>query len=449
MLPARPSRALLGVALGLVALVGTTLPAAPPSHAATIHCVGYDACAGGGFGNGGYAAANQRSYWNMVTGHNCTNYVAFRLIQRGGPASRPWDGSGDAHRWGYELPGSTDMTPIVGSVAWWDSFAGGWGENGHVAMVEKVLSADTIQISEDIFGGDFRWRTISRGEAAWPTGFIHLADERVRSIGRAPRISGTPRVGETLTAGAGTWDPEAVAVSYQWRADGRPVRGATRSTLTLAPGLLGDALTVEVTAKRIGYLPASVLTERTNPVRPGRIERVREPRIRGRALVGEVLIADPGRTRPDAKAAYRWLADGRALRGATSARLKLTPSLAGSRISVRVTLRRPAYEALTVAVRLPGKVARAKLRRESAPQIVGSPRAGSTLSVVAATWSAQPSRRAYVWFADDQVVEGVYGPRLQLGPEHVGRTIVVVEGASKPGYSPGVAVSDPVGPVTG
>ncbi len=33
-----------------------------------------------GFSNAGYAAANQRSYWSMVTGHNCTNYVAYRVI---------------------------------------------------------------------------------------------------------------------------------------------------------------------------------------------------------------------------------------------------------------------------------------------------------------------------------------------------------------------------------
>ncbi len=83
----------------------------------------------------------------------------------------------------------------MGAVAWWDSFAGGWGENGHVAYVERVLSSTTIQVSEDIYNGDFRWRTISRGEAAWPSGFIHLVDERIRSRGAGPRISGTPRVG--------------------------------------------------------------------------------------------------------------------------------------------------------------------------------------------------------------------------------------------------------------
>ena len=28
-------------------------------------------------------------YWRMYAGHNCTNYVAYRLIQTGMPDSRP------------------------------------------------------------------------------------------------------------------------------------------------------------------------------------------------------------------------------------------------------------------------------------------------------------------------------------------------------------------------
>jgi len=437
--------------LGVLAVVGALLApvGVAPADAATVHCVGYDSCAAQGFPNAGYAAASQRSYWNMVTGHNCTNYVAFRVVGRGGPGSRPWDGSGDAHRWGHELPGSTDQTPIVGAVAWWDSFTGGWGENGHVAYVERVLSPTTIQVSEDVFNGDFRWRTISRGEAAWPTGFIHLVDERIRGRGAAPRISGVPRVGEVLTSSPGSWEPGGVDLTYQWLADGRRVRGATSPSLTLEPKLVGAAMSVEVTAEQVGYLPASVRTSASNPVRLGRIRQVREPRIRGRALVGQVLTVDPGRTRPEARATYRWLADGKVVRGVTSPRLQLTSRFTGARIAVRVTLRQRGYESLEITSRLPERVARNQLRRVTSPRIVGAPRVGSTLEVIAARWSVPPARRAYVWFADDEAIEGEYGPRLLLRPSLVGRTIVVVEGATRPGYAAGVSASVPVGPVTG
>ncbi len=208
-------------------------------------------------------------------------------------------------------------------------------------------------------------------------------------------------------------------------------------------------MSVEVTAEHLGYLPASVRTSAPNPVRRGRIESLREPRIRGRALVGQVLVADPGRTRPEARPSYRWLADGKVVRGAAAPRLRLTSRFNGARIAVRITLRQRGYEPLTVTSRLADRVARNRLKRVTSPRIVGSPRVGWTLEVIAAKWSVQPARRAYVWFADDQVIEGEYGPRLLLGQDLVGRMIVVVEGATRPGYASGVAASVPVGPVTG
>ena len=36
-------------------------------------------------GNAGYASANHTSYWRMYSGHNCTNYAAFRMIKAGMP----------------------------------------------------------------------------------------------------------------------------------------------------------------------------------------------------------------------------------------------------------------------------------------------------------------------------------------------------------------------------
>lgn len=58
--------------------------------------------------------------------------------------------------------------------------------------------------------------------------------------------TGTPTVGMTLTAGART--PSAATVSYQWRANGTNITGATASTFVLTSAQLGATISVVATA---------------------------------------------------------------------------------------------------------------------------------------------------------------------------------------------------------
>ena len=66
----------------------------------------------------------------------------------------------------------------------------------------------------------------------------------------APAISGTPQVGETLTAStSGIADQDGltnVSYSYQWTAGGSDIDGATGSTYTPADGDVGKAIQVRV-----------------------------------------------------------------------------------------------------------------------------------------------------------------------------------------------------------
>src|SRR5919206_3065113 len=68
------------LAAAAVLAVATTLLAPPPvaSGEVTTLCTGYEGCQREGKGSAGYARANDRMYWQMYAGHNCTNYVAFR-----------------------------------------------------------------------------------------------------------------------------------------------------------------------------------------------------------------------------------------------------------------------------------------------------------------------------------------------------------------------------------
>ena len=71
-----------------------------------------------------------------------------------------------------------------------------------------------------------------------------------------PTISGTPAIGQTLTANPGSWSPEPT-YSYQWLSNGRAISGATASTFLVASSYAGRSITVQVTANRAGYAATS------------------------------------------------------------------------------------------------------------------------------------------------------------------------------------------------
>ena len=157
-------------------VVTISLTTAPPAYAAsTTVCTGVVPCLLAGRSDSGYALVSVLSYWNQTPGHNCTNYIAYRLSHSGRLVARP-PGTNGASTWG-DAAGKAgipvDDMPSVGSVAWWS--VAGVPSSGHVAYVEQVLSDGSILISEDNFTGDFRWRSVSRG-AGWPTGFIHYPE---------------------------------------------------------------------------------------------------------------------------------------------------------------------------------------------------------------------------------------------------------------------------------
>ena len=62
----------------------------------------------------------------------------------------------------------------------------------------------------------------------------------------APTISGTAKVGETLTAAVTAWDP-AATFTYTWLRDGKEIAGATEKTYKLTAADEATAVTVTVT----------------------------------------------------------------------------------------------------------------------------------------------------------------------------------------------------------
>jgi len=173
-----------------------------------------------------------------------------------------------------------------------------------------------------------------------------------------PTVRGETRVGTRLTASAGTWTPAPVSLSYRWLRNGVAIDGANQPAYVLTPQDLGTRIAVEVTGSKLGFASVARVSESTPAVSAGTLASVK-PTIRGRAKVGQRLIATPGGWRPTpVSLTYQWLRNGQVIRGATAATYTLVAADQGSRISVRVTGAKTGYTSVSQTSTATGQVAR-------------------------------------------------------------------------------------------
>ena len=163
----------------------------------------------------------------------------------------------------------------------------------------------------------------------------------------APAITGTARVGETLTADvSGIADADGLdteAFSYQWLADGIEITGAASSTYTVKATDLGKTLKVRVSYTDDRGAEESVTSAATEAVaaKPNS-PATGAPIIGGTVQVDETLTADvSGIADADgldtAAFSYQWLADGIEITGAASSTYTLVGSDVGNTIKVQVS----------------------------------------------------------------------------------------------------------------
>ncbi|WP_448808932.1 MGH1-like glycoside hydrolase domain-containing protein [Agromyces bauzanensis] len=72
-----------------------------------------------------------------------------------------------------------------------------------------------------------------------------------------PTISGTPLVGEQLTADPGQWDADGLAFAFKWQSNGVAIPDATASTYVPLASDAGTSLSVVVTASKDGMTPGT------------------------------------------------------------------------------------------------------------------------------------------------------------------------------------------------
>jgi surface antigen len=425
-------------------VVGLTTVAARPARASVpeplqsgttgILCWGYTGCANEGMGNAGYAKVNNQMYWRMFAGHNCTNYAAYRMVHAGLPNVRPWTGSGNATNWGVAMSRITDGTPAVGAVAWWRAYHPPAGSAGHVAYVEKVVNSDTIIVSQDSWGGDFSWKQITRNSGQWPSGFVHFRDIALRNTAK-PKVTGTPKVGETLTAAPGSWSMSGVSIRYSWRADKVPIPGATSRTFVVQPDQVGKQIRVRVYASKSGQQTVSRASSETAPVARGIVTSSAAPTIVGSAAVGQTLSSTSGSWSPsDATLLYVWRADGEPIAGENSPTLTVGPDLLGKVIGLRVWATKDGYKRAAKRAVPTAAVAPGTMSLSEPPTVSGGTRPGDTLTLVHGVAHPRDAQVSVQWLRDGVAIPGATRSTYTLTATDLGHHVAAQVSARHEGY---------------
>jgi surface antigen len=410
-------------------------------------CVGFDACQSRGYAHQGYKTAKSKMYWNMYAGVNCTNYVAYRMIQAGGSATRPSQlkpGKGNAEYWGTSF--GYNQTPMVGSIAWYKANVPGAGSAGHVAYVEQVISPTVIVISESNYGSEFSWRRISKTSGPWPSGFVHYKDVALKPT-VVPAISGTAKVGVTLRATTGTWSP-AGAYTYQWFAGSTAIAGATAATFTPAAAQLGAVIRVRVTASKTSYVSAFSTSVGTKATAAGTQVVLTQPSISGTAQVDQDLTLDPGSYSPKpTRYAVQWLADGQPIAGATGTTYHATQDDAQKRLSAQVTTVTAGYTTLVTTTPETDPVLAPDITVAKPGGVEGKLLVGERLTADPGVLKPSDAKATYTWMRDGVAMPAFRGRTYVVKPNDIGRTISVQVQLTRSGYRSKSLVLGPVGGV--
>jgi hypothetical protein len=310
--------------------------------------------------------------------------------------------------------------------------------SGLGAGTYRVSFTDTAGFGSDGEGNEYRgWKEWWNDETteADATDVVVSTDpvtgidadlDTVDGVYSWPTITGTHKVGQTLTVSPGVWPASVTTFEYDWYADDDYI--AASKTLKLTNAHAGKQISVLVwgrmspgqwSGKDSGYydmVTGGVLTAPT-------------PTISGTVAVGSKLTAKPGTWTPQTKLSYQWYASGKAVSGATKSTFTLTSSQKAKSITVKVTGKKTGFTTVVKTAKTTAKVATA-----ATPKITGSAKVGSKLTAKPGTWTSGTTF-SYQWYANGKAISKATKSSFTVTRSQAGKALTVKVTGKKSGYA--------------
>ncbi|MRJ76720.1 hypothetical protein GEV29_09245 [Aeromicrobium sp. SMF47] len=413
------------------------------------------------------APSYEAEYWNNATSYDSATAVT---VQPGKTAANINFTLAEAPRIRLTVKDPAGNPVPDAAVGVWQFYEGEWGPRraGPNETDDAGVYRQTVRIGDRYkffftppagVDGVTEWYDNAYSEAAakevTATSHGEVIDIEIKLgpapavAGSTPTITGTPQVGQQLTADPGTWGPAGVELAYQWLANGAPIEGATQATYTPSIEDATKTITVRVTGTLAHHTTTAKTSAATAPVAKP-VVAGSTPTITGTPQVGQQLTADPGTWGPTGvELAYQWLANGAPIEGATQATYTSSIEDATKTITVRVTGTLAHHTATTKTSAATAPVATPPVVTGAAPTISGTPRSGKTLSVATGSWGPAGVTLARQWRADGAAITGATGSTLRLSNAHAGKKITVTVTGTIEGGEPVVRTSAATAKVQG
>jgi len=244
-----------------------------------------------------------------------------------------------------------------------------------------------------------------------------------------PQITGTVRVGETLTCQPGTWTNNPT-FAFQWLRDGQPIASATQSTYVSVSADATRELTCRVTATNASVSASA--DSNTVAVPALAPENTQRPTVDGTPAPGQELTCRNGTWTgaPDPIFAFQWLRDGQPISGAAAERLTVGNDDVTHALACRVTATNAGGSAgaTSDAVSVPA----VSPQNTRPPAITGT----QTLTCDIGAWTGNPPPAFGIqWLRDGQPIPGATGAAYTPAAADAGRSLTCRVTATNAGAS--------------
>jgi hypothetical protein len=318
---------------------------------------------------------------------------------------------------------------------------GGAAASTYVPVAADVGNTLTVSVVAANSGGSSSAATSAATSAVAAAGSVPVDTV-------LPAISGTPQVGQTLTATNGTWTNSPTSFTYQWNRAGTPIGGAAASAYVPVAADVGNTLTISVTAANGSgsSMPAtSAATSAVIDIIPANSS---VPTISGTAQVGQTLTATNGTwTHNPTSFTYQWKRAGTPIAGATASTYVPVAADVGNTLTVFVVATNSGGSSSPATSAATSSVIDIIPANSSVPTISGTAQVGQTLTATNGTWTHNPTSFTYQWKRAGTPVGGATASTYVPVAADVGNTLTVSVVATNSGGSSSAATSAATGAV--
>ncbi len=318
--------------------------------------------------------------------------------------------------WGSDFADATVTVGRAGGVVWWavttsntppsvSALKAGTGaaDHGSNAADTGEFEINATGLSPSTLYYFYALHTSEEGldssiVASLPVTTYATTAAPVNSV--APAATGSPYLGQTLSASTGTWSNSPSGYTYQWQKNGTNISGATASTLAVstASPAHGDTLRCVVTAANAGGSTSTNSNALTVVLVPANSVA---PLISGNPWEDQTLAVTTGTWSTSPSYTYQWRIDTTAIPGATSATLLLADALGlvhGDNITCLVTATNAAGSASQASSNSEEFVVAPVVTAQ--PSITGDTVPGATLTAVDGTFD-YATTVTRMWYKND------------------------------------------------